>query len=275
MADILKKTYSGYVRGDYITCETKIYQVSQSIANNTTTYRAVVRLLCSNDASYHLDNDGVITIKVAGATSLYDTGLTGFDFRSYTSIEIFNDTATVNNDTDGSFSETFQTILKYPSSGSYADGTSSGTVTFTTIPRASVLSDISSFNIEDGVTISYTAYASFTEKLDIYLGATAIRTGYELASGSKVEFTDDEILNLYKLIPDLTATLSFQLKTYNESTQIGSTSTKTATGTIAGLLRKEIDSSVKRCVIYRQVSGSVKKCIPYIGIGGVGKRGIY
>lgn len=149
------------------------------------------------------------------------------------------------------------------------------TITLPTIPRASILSTVSSFNIEDGVTISYTVYASFTEKLDIYLGTTPIKENFVLESGTKVEFTDDEILNLYKLIPDLTAALSFQLKTYSGSAQIGSTSTKTATGAISGLLRKGVDGVMKRCVIYKEVGGSVKKCIPYIGIGGVGKRGIY
>lgn len=278
MAEVLKLTITDVMsESTDIDCTTRVYQVSQSIADNTSLIHVVTTVYCTNHASWFSNTTSRIRLYIAGSEIFDDSGSEyNYDFyhNSYTSKVILDKTFTVSHETDGNFSKLFRCLYE-TNAGSQGTADKTGTLTLTTIPRGSVLSTVSSFNIEDGVTISYTAYASFTEKLDIYLGATAIRTGYELASGSKVEFTDDEILNLYKLIPDLTATLSFQLKTYNESTQIGSTSTKTATGTIAGLLRKEIDSSVKRCVIYRQVSGSVKKCIPYIGIGGVGKRGIY
>lgn len=271
MADVLKKTYDVIVRTG-ITCRTEVYQVSQNTSTNSSITRTIVKLLCTNGSSYHLDDDGIVTIKVAGITKASGTGLTGFDFRLYTSITIFNDTFTVYHDSDGTFTETFSTYCKY---STYAEGAGTGSVTLTTIPRASILSTVPAFNIEDGVIISYTAYASFTEKLDIYLGTTAIRTGFELASGSKVEFTEEEILKFYDNIADLTGTVTFNLKTYSGSTQIGSTSTKTATGTIAGFLRKGVSGAIKRCVTYKNISGSIKKCIPYIGIGGVGKRGIY
>jgi hypothetical protein len=166
---------------------------------------------------------------VAGVTKASGTGLTGFDFRSYTSIEIFNDTFTVTHDTDGTFSETFSTYCKY---STYAEGTGSGTVALTTIPRESILSNVSAFNVFNGVVVSYTAYASFTEYLGIYIGAVAIRTGYELTSGETISFTASEILKFYQNMADLTATVTFKLDTYSGSTKIGSTSVKTASGTI-------------------------------------------
>jgi hypothetical protein len=278
MAEVWKLTITDVMsESTDIDCTTRVYQVSQSIANNTSLIHVVTTVYCTNHASWFNNTTSRIRLYIAGSKIFDDSGSEyNYDFyhNSYTSKVILDRTFTVSHDTDGDFSKLFRCLYE-TDAGSQGTADKTGTLALTTIPRASVLSNISSFNIEDGVTISYTAYASFTEKLDIYLGATAIRTGYELASGSKVEFTDDEILKFYKYISDLTATVTFNLKTYSGSTQIGSTSTKTATGTIAGFLRKGVGGVMKRCVVYKNIGGNIKKCIPYIGVGGSVKRGIY
>jgi hypothetical protein len=262
--------------GDYTSYDFYIvWSATQNIANNTSTVtaRLEVRKMASNSATYDAGNE-TCRIKIDGDSTKTSTYSWDMRYDSVGSIEtIVSDTYTVTHNSNGTLTTTIYAFYHNDTSIGDIEGTID--ITLNTIPRASVLSNISSFNIEDGVTIAYTAYASFTEKLDIYLGATAIRTGYELASGSKVEFTDDEILKFYKYISDLAATVTFNLKTYSGSTQIGSTSTKTATGTIAGFLRRGVGGVIKRCVIYKEAGGSIKKCIPYIGVGGSVKRGIY
>lgn len=276
MADVLKKTYSVKVReaGTYdIYCVTEIYQVSQDIVNNRTTYRAIVTLTCENDASYHLDNDGVIEIKVAGVRSLYATGLTGFDFRSYTSKQIYNATATVLNDTDGTFSETFSTICKYDSTGSYANGTGSDTVAFDTIPRASEIGTISNFNLEDTFSVPVDKKSvSFTDDLVIKQGDTAIKTITDYTNGASINLTDSELLAAYNAI-DKSASFTFQTTTKSGSATIGTDSAE-ATGTAAGTAYIRTGEMWKRALPYIKVNGVWKKSIANIKSGGSWKRGI-
>lgn len=269
MADILKQTYSGTVRTG-ITCETKVYQVSQSISDNTTLCRVVVTLKCTNDASYHLDDDGVVKIKVAGVQILTATGLSGFDFRSYTSKEIFNRTATITHDTDGTFSETFQTECTY---STYATGTQSGTVAFDTIPRASEIGAISNFNLEDTFSVPVDKKSpSFTDDLVMKQGSTTIKTILNYTSGASINLTDTELLTAYNAI-DKSASFTFETTTKSGSTVIG-TDNAAATGTAAGTAYFKTSGSWKRALPYIKVNGTWKKAIANIKSGGSWKRGI-
>ncbi|MEL7569437.1 MAG: hypothetical protein AAGU14_02640 [Eubacteriaceae bacterium] len=273
----LVATYSVLVRGtttaNGITCQTQIYKVSQDTATNTTTYQAVVKLLCTNDASYHLDDNGVVTIRVAGVTSLSATSCTGFDFRSSTSVTIYTGSTTVTHDTDGTFSEIFSTICKYDSTGSYANGTGSGTVAFDTIPRASEIGTISNFNLEDTFSVPIDKKSSsFTDDLVIKQGETVIKTITDYASGANINLTDAELLNAYNAI-DKTAAFTFETTTKSGSTTIGTDSAE-ATGIAAGTAYIKTGGSWKRALPYLKVNGVWEKAIANIKSGGSWKRGI-
>lgn len=102
-----------------------------------------------------------------------------------------------------------------------------------TIPRSSVLSNISSFNVDDGVTVNATKYASsFYDQLKIYIGSTLIATRNNFKSG-KVTFSSAELDKIYTNITSSSGTIKFELSTYSDSgysNKIGSSSTKSATG---------------------------------------------
>ena len=101
------------------------------------------------------------------------------------------------------------------------------------IDRSSVLSTISAFNVDNGVTVNATKYASsFYDRLKIYIGSTLVATRNNFTSG-KVTFTSTELDTIYTNITSSSGTIKFELSTYKDSgytNKVGSSSTKSATG---------------------------------------------
>lgn len=113
-------------------------------------------------------------------------------------------------------------------------GTSASTYYVPTIQRSSVLSNVSNFDVDNGVTVNTTKYVgNFFDKLEIYAGSTLIKTIKGFTS-SKITFSETDLNNIYKAIPiDDYGTFTFVLKTYSNSEytdQVGSESRKFATG---------------------------------------------
>jgi len=269
MAEVLKQTYSMTVRTG-ITCVTKIYQVSQNTETARTTGRAVATLNCTNGQSFHLDNDGVVTIKAAGVTIINATGRPGFDFRDYTSKEIYNGTFTVDHESDGTYSKIFSTTCTY---GTYATGTGSGNVSFDTIPRGSKLGNIEPFNLEDTINVPVTKYSeSFADTLVIKIGDTEIKTIVGYTNNADINLTDDELIAAYRALSDESGTVTFELTTKSGATTVG-TDSKTAEGTAAGSVYLTVGDEDKRAIWYENVSGIWKKCVGNINVSDVWKRG--
>ncbi len=110
----------------------------------------------------------------------------------------------------------------------------SSSYSLTVAPAASVLSNISSFDVDNEISIGITKYnASFTDTLVISYGSTAIKTVAGISNGAKVKFTSAELTTIYGLMSTVkSGTFTFVLTTKNGSTTIG-TSTKTASGSIS------------------------------------------
>lgn len=121
----------------------------------------------------------------------------------------------------------------YDTNAKIIENTSSS-YSLTVAPAASVLSNISSFDVDNEITIGITKYnASFTDTLVISYGSTAIKTVAGISNGAKVKFTSAELTTIYGLMSTVkSGTFTFVLTTKNGSTTIG-TSTKTASGSIS------------------------------------------
>lgn len=156
------------------------------------------------------------------------------------------------------------------SSNAYRNpGSVSKSITLTEIPRGSVLGDVSAFNFESGPVINYTAYVStYTEKVDIKIGSTVIRSGYAVNSGEQIKFTLTELLTIYR---SGSSTMTFDLKTYSGASQIGTTSTKTATGTKTGNRVRKITGTYKQGLYLRKINGVWTQGIRARKIGGLWK----
>lgn len=83
----------------------------------------------------------------------------------------------------------------------------------------------------------------------------------------------NEMLAIYRAIDEDFATVTFDLKTYSGSTQIGSTSTKTATGTIRGNAKVNVGGVWKNGLAWVNVGGTWKKGLIYKNVSGTWKVG--
>ena len=145
-----------------------------------------------------------------------------------------------------SYKTTYSEYLKHNDDGTrsftwkgtgFGKGTAVSTYTLPTIERQSILSSVSNFKVDDGVTVNTTKYvSSYYDKLQIYIGSTLIKTINNFTS-QKVTFTSSELNTIYSTIssPKTSDTFTFKLSSYtnsNYSNQVGSTLSKTATGSL-------------------------------------------
>lgn len=147
---------------------------------------------------------------------------------------------------------TLKTTIKHNDDGSasfvfkgtgFGKGTAASTYStangnFPSIPSASVMGNISSFTIDDGLTVPVKQYvSSYYEKLEVLYGSTVLKTinAGNNVSGIKVKFTETELDTIYSTIKTgSSAQFTFRLTTYSNSgysSKIGSSSTKNASGT--------------------------------------------
>lgn len=174
----------------------------------------------------------------------------------------------VNHSSDGTKSIAVGINLTCSGSGDYLPDGNARTLTpncsITTIPRASEITSVPDFNIEEGLSITVDKKAlSFTDTLSIAVGGQTVKTISDYTSGDDITFTDEEQLEIYNLIDDWDDTFTFTLSTYNGGTLIGS-DTATATGTIKGdvTIHKTTD---KGGTFYRGTENGAVRCIAYDG----------
>lgn len=197
---------------------------------------------------------------------------------------VSNFTFNVNHDDDGTKTITLnaQFISEINSNG-HPDGSSndgefnvSQSITLTTIPRVSTISDISNFNIEDGVTVTVTKKNSdFTDNLTVKIGSTTIKTINSYTT-QKITFTGAEIVTAYKAITAsaTSGTFTFTITTKNGSTTVG-TASKTATGNIIGTMKLKVSGTWKHAVPWVNVNGTWKRAVGWTRVSGTWKKGEY
>lgn len=176
----------------------------------------------------------------------------------------------IDHDSDGSKNISIGISLSCSGSGSYLpDGvrrTLSPVCPLTTIPRASEIVSIGSFNIEEPFALEIDKKAeSFTDKLTVKLGDEVIKVVNDYESESDIQFTDEEQLRLYNLIADWDATLTFLLETYNGETLVGS-DTATETVYIGGDVTYHTGGTDRKATFYIGTANGIKRCITYDGV---------
>lgn len=232
-----------------------------NIANNTTKITANGSLSASNvgfDALYdsyacylklywHDNNKNTDTL--FATSSAFKTCGMGYGTRSVSG------SITVTHKSDGSLSGYVKVYFDAPTtSGGWSPGSSScstGWTTCTTIARASSISGLSGNQLNSGVSVTIDRKSSsFTHKVEYEF----VNSGWTTVSsnaGTSCSFTPP--LSLASQIPSATSgALTVRVTTYNGSTQIGSSVTKsinlsvpsTVVPNISGLTATRIDNGV-------------------------------
>lgn len=232
-----------------------------NIANNTTKITANGSLSASNvgfDALYdsyacHLklywhDNNKNTDTLFATSSAFKTCGM-GYGTRSVSG------SITVTHKSDGSLSGYVKVYFDAPTtSGGWSPGSSScstGWTTCTTIARASSISGLSGNQLNSGVSVTIDRKSSsFTHKVE-YKFVNSGWTTVSSNAGTSCSFTPP--LSLASQIPSATSgALTVRVTTYNGSTQIGSSVTKsinlsvpsTVVPNISGLTATRIDNGV-------------------------------
>lgn len=228
MAEIQRKTIrvgnsgSGYARNVPIILDAVI--VKQDIENNKTLVRATLR------------KEQVYDSNLAYSLNCYSTtqgvyqniGKMYFDTGTIQTTEFW-----VNHKNDGTGSSYVSASL-YTNYGSVS---LSGTFNLTTIPRASTLEEITSFNVEDTIPLTINKHIdNWQDDLNVYINDTIITTKENVISGDNIVFSEEELNLIYDIMKETNnIDFKFVLSTYSVSetdkTFIGS-SIKNAVGSI-------------------------------------------
>lgn len=136
----------------------------------------------------------------------------------------------------------------------------------------SMINSVKDFTVEDDFSVGITKYdSSFTDKLEIKIGTTIIKTISAYTNNSAIRFTDSEILKIYNTLSHNSATFTFALTTLNGSSTVG-TNSANATGTAKGTAKININDSWKRGIVWIKVNGVWKRALIFVNSGGW-KRG--
>ena len=237
---------------------------SQSVINNTSNVTLKLQVRPNYDNGYlPYSNQGITALNGETHTNV------NYDFRSKKDIWVTLHSRSISNiahNADGtcnySISASFNPNDSEISSITYASV--SGTIALPTIPRASEITSVPDFNIEEGLSITVDKKAlSFTDSLSVSVGGTVVKTIADYESGDDIIFSDSEQLDIYNLIDDWDDTFTFTISTYNGGTLIG-TDSDTATGTIKGdvTIHKTTD---KGATFYIGTANGAVRCITYDG----------
>ena len=199
------------------------------------------------------------------------------NFGSNASLNIINDSSPfdIEHNADGVCEIKVELETSMAGVSSPPNGTSTFYFTLPKIPRETKIDSITTTGLEEGITINCIKNsASFTDKLEIKVGDTLIKTTNNYKSGEVVEFTNEELLTIYNLQGESNeSTLNFKITTTDGNVDIGSSSISSvvkATGT----LYKYTNGAFKKGVpcVYR--NGLFKKCVALVFKNGEFKRGI-
>ena len=150
--------------------------------------------------------------------------------------------------------------------GTAHDWTNTASTTFylNQIQRATDISAIPSFNLEDSLSCTFTpALNTFTHTLVVSISNETIVTVNPYTSGTAVALTNAQILHAYEAMGTAkSADFTFSLTTYNGGTSLG-TKTKVGTGTCAGTSKIRVSGSYKRALPWVRVNGVWKKALGF------------
>ena len=212
--------------GSFHQLEVWLEQRTQNIANNNTVvaYEFGIRRTSTNGGAYWTTNTNNSAWLTVDGTNIPIANF-AYDFRNSTYKVLASSTRTVPHEADGSKSVYINGTIQI-GSGLLPGGNANGTLWLTTIPRASSLGNVSGNVIGSAVSVPINrASTSFTHTVKFVFGSySQTLTGQTTSAG----FTPP--LDWCKAIPNSTSgTGTVYLTTYNGSTQIGGTVSKTFT----------------------------------------------
>ena len=209
------------------------YSYSQDINTNKTTFNYTLRIQknASTTQSYQANCPFGLNIggKNLGGTFNLDLRNVGV----YGSQTIKSGSLTFDHNDSGKLNNISCSASVDTSTG-LGDASLSGSVPIPDIPRASKFGTIENFNVEGTIVIPLTKYvSSWTDNLTIKLDDVVIKTINNVSNNQEIVFTEEELETIYTLMTnDNKKTFTFENVTLNGDTQIGSTQTTTAEGTI-------------------------------------------
>ncbi len=250
-------TYTGSLsNSSYIYADTTITQLSQEIAVNRSYVNVLVQLRSASTSSYDSYGTGSLTVYMDGAAIGSANGATlNFNFGSYSVKELLNFNTYVNHNADGTKTANFRTVISYPSGKPHGSSDVNGNVTFTTIPRGSVIAAVNDTDdMARSFSLQFTKYAEFTHSLRLYTNDLTLRTITGItASPITVTLTDAEILSVmenWNVGGGKRGQIGFELKTFSGSTQIGGSSITAGYLDIKGNMAYDDGTNIKRGIPY-------------------------
>ena len=229
MAELQRKTirvgtsYNGYAR--YVPIILDAVIVKQEIENNKSLVRAILRKEQVYDSNYAWSDNCTSTTQ-----GVYQNiGKMYFDTSTIQTAEFW-----VQHQDNGEGSAYVSASLNT----NYGSVSLSGTLNLTTIPRASKLGDIASFDIESEIPLSITKYIeTWQDDLEISINETVITTKENVINGDVIKFSEDELNVIYDIMKETNSIeFNFTSSTYSinetEKKLIGS-SNKNVIGNIS------------------------------------------
>lgn len=221
MAQVVKRLSAGGNQYDLIL---DVTQGTQNIANNTTSVSWSLWIRKNSGSGYSASDVKNWNVNIGGQTK--SGTIKGYSFVGKTSITLGSGSFTIAHNADGTKSISISGTFTDSGATGIGSGTASGSMTLTTIPRASSFGTISGSTLGSGITININrASSSFTHELWYHFGTV---TWQSIGSGVGTSVTFTPPISLATQIPNTTTgVMSITLRTKNGSTTIGSDVSKT------------------------------------------------
>lgn len=207
--------------------ELVVNQSSQSIPNNTSRVSWTLRVRKtsgSNYGGYWANGTFNWSVNIGGVPR--SGSISGYDFRNYTVLNLGSGTETIKHNSDGR--KSINVSGTWTGASSLGSATANGSLTLTTIPRASSFSLGGSTETGSAITVSISrASTSFTHRVRWRVGSGSWTTVTSNATTS-ASFTVP-----HSAFPNSTSgTITVAVQTYNGSTAIGNEQTRTRNLTV-------------------------------------------
>lgn len=229
------KVLTGGLANNQYRLNLEVRQKSQNVANNTSVVGVKVYITKLSGSGYRSGYKSSWSINIGGHTASgtfnsysFQNGVTLLDLFTGGTVSASERDFTITHNADGSKAVSSSATFTDGSPQTIGSGTASGSLTLTTIPRASSFGTISGNTMGSEMTIAINrASSSFTHSMWYSFGSVSWAT---VGAGLTTSASFTPPLTLASQVPNATSgTMTLILRTYNGSTQIGGDVTKTVT----------------------------------------------
>lgn len=225
-------TYSGIFDNNGYTLYLDVSESNVSVSNNTSLVSWTLRIVSTKSLTYgSWDLEGTpYSVTIDG--SKVASGSKTYDFRNYQSLTIASGSKTITHNSDGSRSVSVSATFGN-SNTPIGDASASGTMTLTTIPRASKITSFTGNSIDSYLYVRYTYYdSSFTNKIRISIPNVKV---LEYATTTSFKLSDETLNYIYSYTTNSkTITLGAVVETWSGNTKVGESEELTLTLPITG-----------------------------------------